>query len=102
MFSESLTSGVASSGPKVFIYHLPLRSRIFEESLWTRCSPQTNAYLSVPLRRIRLRLTPVHPYYFWGVVKDGRRDGEDRKSTRLNSSHVASSYAVFCLTKNKR
>src|SRR5207253_10939143 len=24
---------------------------------------------------------------------------EDRKSTRLNSSHVASSYAVFCLKK---
>src|SRR5690625_6340233 len=24
-------------------------------------------------------------------------DGEDRKSTRLNSSHVAISYAVFCL-----
>src|SRR5690625_6962860 len=23
----------------------------------------------------------------------------DRKSTRLNSSHVATSYAVFCLTK---
>src|SRR5690625_5611820 len=26
--------------------------------------------------------------------------GLDRKSTRLNSSHVASSYAVFCLKKN--
>src|SRR5690625_6052980 len=25
--------------------------------------------------------------------------GEDRKSTRLNSSHVAISYAVFCLKK---
>src|SRR5690606_5875485 len=25
--------------------------------------------------------------------------GEDRKSTRLNSSHVKISYAVFCLTK---
>src|SRR5690625_370802 len=24
---------------------------------------------------------------------------EDRKSTRLNSSHVATSYAVFCLNK---
>src|SRR5699024_11244168 len=24
----------------------------------------------------------------------------DRKSTRLNSSHVSSSYAVFCLNKN--
>src|SRR5690625_6473103 len=28
--------------------------------------------------------------------------GEDRKSTRLNSSHVAISYAVFCLKKKKR
>src|SRR5438067_6458459 len=30
------------------------------------------------------------------------RDGvEDRKSTRLNSSHVSISYAVFCLKKKK-
>src|SRR5439155_26690490 len=28
--------------------------------------------------------------------------GQDRKSTRLNSSHVAISYAVFCLKKKKR
>src|SRR5690625_4389304 len=27
------------------------------------------------------------------------RSGKDRKSTRLNSSHVAISYAVFCLKK---
>src|SRR5690606_42112776 len=27
---------------------------------------------------------------------------KDRKSTRLNSSHVKSSYAVFCLKKKKR
>src|SRR5688500_20084000 len=26
--------------------------------------------------------------------------GEDRKSTRLNSSHLVISYAVFCLKKN--
>src|SRR5204863_8799904 len=26
-------------------------------------------------------------------------DGQDRKSTRLNSSHVEISYAVFCLKK---
>src|SRR5699024_11254750 len=26
-------------------------------------------------------------------------EGEDRKSTRLNSSHVSISYAVFCLKK---
>src|SRR5690625_7863456 len=29
------------------------------------------------------------------------RPREDRKSTRLNSSHVAISYAVFCLKKKK-
>src|SRR5690625_5574380 len=28
-------------------------------------------------------------------------DYQDRKSTRLNSSHVAISYAVFCLKKKK-
>src|SRR2546426_5944949 len=31
----------------------------------------------------------------------GRRD-KDRKSTRLNSSHLVISYAVFCLKKKKK
>src|SRR5207253_9189785 len=37
-------------------------------------------------------------------TEDHRADGEfpDRKSTRLNSSHVAISYAVFCLKKKKK
>src|SRR5688572_31005300 len=30
------------------------------------------------------------------------RDGGDRKSTRLNSSHSQISYAVFCLKKKKK
>src|SRR5205807_5616323 len=29
-------------------------------------------------------------------------DREDRKSTRLNSSHLVISYAVFCLKKKKK
>src|SRR5437870_11135779 len=33
--------------------------------------------------------------------RGGRPDASDRKSTRLNSSHVAISYAVFCLKKKK-
>src|SRR3712207_7066439 len=32
---------------------------------------------------------------------DGRGRREDRKSTRLNSSHANISYAVFCLKKKK-
>src|SRR5256885_8799773 len=35
-----------------------------------------------------------------GGGDDGRREaGRDRKSTRLNSSHLVISYAVFCLKK---
>src|SRR5438034_3020203 len=30
------------------------------------------------------------------------KTGEDRKSTRLNSSHTVISYAVFCLKKKKK
>src|SRR5438045_7782895 len=32
----------------------------------------------------------------------GREAGGDRKSTRLNSSHLGISYAVFCLKKKKK
>src|SRR5699024_12707719 len=41
---------------------------------------------------------PAHPA---GVGAGQVRDdpAEDRKSTRLNSSHVSISYAVFCLKK---
>src|SRR5256885_2645143 len=34
-------------------------------------------------------------------VSDTDRRGQDRKSTRLNSSHLVISYAVFCLKKKK-
>src|SRR3712207_6572338 len=42
-----------------------------------------------------------------GIVAFGRVSGtlvelQDRKSTRLNSSHANISYAVFCLKKKKR
>src|SRR5439155_12745492 len=36
------------------------------------------------------------PHQFPGLIGAGQV-GVDRKSTRLNSSHVAISYAVFCL-----
>src|SRR5690606_41117936 len=35
------------------------------------------------------------------IVIENFRPGTDRKSTRLNSSHVKISYAVFCLKKKK-
>src|SRR2546426_12595256 len=39
-----------------------------------------------------------------GGIRAGTRPGRgrDRKSTRLNSSHLVISYAVFCLKKKKK
>src|SRR5437667_7777932 len=51
----------------------------------------------------RVRAVGAHP-----VTSGPRRDrgpprrAADRKSTRLNSSHITISYAVFCLKKKKK
>src|SRR6266480_6356996 len=37
-----------------------------------------------------------------GPLKLGTMVARDRKSTRLNSSHMSISYAVFCLKKKKK
>src|SRR3712207_7471928 len=43
---------------------------------------------------------PVHGGH--ALCPDERDRGQDRKSTRLNSSHANISYAVFCLKKKKK
>src|SRR5690625_5708392 len=47
----------------------------------------------------------LHPAIEKGLIEltipDKPNSSKDRKSTRLNSSHVAISYAVFCLKKKK-
>src|SRR5688572_31092735 len=58
--------------------------------------PYTTLFRSQPCRRLALPRI--------GAREEQRRDveaGEDRKSTRLNSSHSQISYAVFCLKKKK-
>src|SRR5690606_39449433 len=45
----------------------------------------------------------VDPALRWNVYSNIRLVlGEDRKSTRLNSSHVKNSYAVYCLKKKTK
>src|SRR5437870_10429954 len=60
--------------------------------------PYTTLFRSPNVVRIDSAAAEPH------VVAHHARTGErlDRKSTRLNSSHVAISYAVFCLKKKKR
>src|SRR5215467_2754000 len=64
----------------------PPRSTLFPyTTLFRSCRPRAARARSRLLRQRRLR----HP----------RGRAEDRKSTRLNSSHLVISYAVFCLKK---
>src|SRR5256885_10473775 len=44
---------------------------------------------------------PTPALAYWKESK-AQRPWRDRKSTRLNSSHLVISYAVFCLKKKKR
>src|SRR5690606_11036703 len=50
------------------------------------------------IRNLQLILDHLNKFTL-DIIKITGRDIEDRKSTRLNSSHVKISYAVFCLKK---
>src|SRR5437660_9542872 len=49
----------------------------------------------------RIHVQAHHVTHLVDQQRIGRQLERDRKSTRLNSSHVAISYAVFCLKKKK-
>src|SRR5690554_7131924 len=51
--------------------------------------------------RILLELPDLHGLELIARHRRPAREVRDRKSTRLNSSHVRISYAVFCLKKKK-
>src|SRR3712207_7937706 len=60
----------------------------------------SNAYrLSLPSRALRLLGFQGQPV---PLPDDTAHAQEDRKSTRLNSSHANISYAVFCLKKKNK
>src|SRR2546427_7533320 len=54
--------------------------------------------------RNRFHLPTTIKYLVWHIASSPRdlSGRQDRKSTRLNSSHSQISYAVFCLKKKKK
>src|SRR5437588_9411969 len=70
--------------------------------LMIRRPPRSTLFPSRRSSDLAVRRTDVFHYlYFLRAVQHRHPDRrtEDRKSTRLNSSHTVISYAVFCLKK---
>src|SRR3989454_2077231 len=91
----------------------PPRSTLFPYTTLFRSAAEAGEMITEPALAIKLGLTiedltsTFHPYL---TLSEGiklaaqafTKDVADRKSTRLNSSHLVISYAVFCLKKKKR
>src|SRR5437868_13142761 len=63
--------------------------------------PYTTLFRSREVEAAALKVVAEAAYHICGDA-ELRRPIIDRKSTRLNSSHVSISYAVFCLKKKKK
>src|SRR5207249_5997784 len=85
-----------------FFFHDPPPTELYtlslHDALPISCPPRRSPpdWRRAQARRSwrRIRCLPAH----WELP---RATDPDRKSTRLNSSHVSISYAVFCLKKKK-
>src|SRR5689334_23862486 len=88
----------------------PPRSTLFPYTTLFR-SPEQNHFVCLPARHPRkIRAIILVDESICSVAHKSRirhedflqiLSGQDRKSTRLNSSHSSISYAVFCLKKKK-
>src|SRR5262245_65438961 len=75
----------------------PPRSTLFPYTTLFRSLPHGQSQLATHVAR-----TAGRPVQRRGCAgSDRQRSRRDRKSTRLNSSHLGISYAVFCLKKKK-
>src|SRR6266496_5738181 len=71
--------------------------------LMIRRPPRSTLFPYTTLFRLAIRPLPARfPPSRLQRGSAGPRRVRDRKSTRLNSSHVEISYAVFCLKKKKK
>src|SRR5438045_4273279 len=76
----------------------PPRSTLFPYTTLFRSDRECNSHLRHHWDLERQRGCPVP----WHLTNLRSHFGLDRKSTRLNSSHLGISYAVFCLKKKKK
>src|SRR5690242_21511209 len=63
--------------------------------------PYTTLFRS-PRSRFPAPTKPARAADYFSCRRSSQPHAQDRKSTRLNSSHMSISYAVFCLKKKKK
>src|SRR3712207_5732603 len=83
---------------------LKAASQLGDRYIADRCLPDKAIDLvDEAASKMRIKTMSSPPYYkeLDEEIQQVRAEKEDRKSTRLNSSHANISYAVFCLKKNK-
>src|SRR5207249_8760612 len=88
----------------LFPYTTLFRSQtLFNETAYLRCLYGTCREVNDPATPLATQANVVAGFSFPGPTYFENADylKLDRKSTRLNSSHVSISYAVFCLKKKK-
>src|SRR2546426_1344699 len=76
----------------------PPRSTLFPYTTLFRSS--FNNHVRTLVAREEVAIGLMHLWDFVSALEQNPL--EDRKSTRLNSSHLVISYAVFCLKKKKK
>src|SRR5690554_7661998 len=81
-------------------YKSPISSFFFFNDTATTEIYTLSLHDALPILRYKLGENDVADFY--EVAWRYSSDGGDRKSTRLNFSHVRISYAVFCLKKKKQ
>src|SRR5699024_8149750 len=75
---------------------------MLEDADWSEKYLEEVATFNLRSLDITYKVDTVRDNDFYFIAKQDGYDASriDRKSTRLNSSHVSISYAVFCLKKN--
>src|SRR5438034_7674088 len=79
----------------------PPRSTLFPYTTLFR-SPLLRLQRAAGDGRVEHRDALVPTRFVQSARRAGAHGAQDRKSTRLNSSHTVISYAVFCLKKKKK
>src|SRR3712207_8205667 len=79
----------------------PPRSTLFPYATLFRSGREALLVLDLAAQPVEVAQDRVRAGQVAGLQQGPLLGGQDRKSTRLNSSHANISYAVFCLKKKK-